>query len=393
MKVLSIGTDRKLFEEESDVLSRTLEYAKLFDELHVIVFTTKKFKIRNLRFKNGDRKMAISDNCWIYPTCSRNRWFYVFDAIALGVQILSHKSEITNQENGFVVSCQDPFECGLAGARIAKKTGAKLHVQIHTDFLSPYFKKGGFLNMVRLFLAGRVLPKADAIRVVSKRIADSLVFKYKNIKVSKLSILPMFLDEGKIKNAPVTADLHKKYPKFTFIVLVLSRFTKEKNILLAIDAFSRVVLKHPRAGLVIVGSGPQMSFLKAQVARSNLSQNVVFEGWTSDPYSYIKSSDLVLQTSWYEGYGLAVAESLLCGIPVVSTSVGVATELLMDNAYSFVCEPGDAKCLSEKMTAFMEKRTLFGFVVENARRKLQGGLPTKEEYLRKYKNSVFSVFS
>ena len=67
MKVISIGTDRKIFEDGSFVRERQIEYGKLFEELHLIVFTP-----NNVKFQ--DQK--LSPNVFIYPTKTRLRFFY-----------------------------------------------------------------------------------------------------------------------------------------------------------------------------------------------------------------------------------------------------------------------------------------------------------------------------
>ena len=60
MKVLSIGTDRKLFEKESAVLERSMDYTSKLEEFHIIVFSLKK---HNLSQKD-------EGNLHIYPTNS-----------------------------------------------------------------------------------------------------------------------------------------------------------------------------------------------------------------------------------------------------------------------------------------------------------------------------------
>ncbi len=60
MKVLTIGTDRKLFDEKSAVYSRQIEYVSKIEELHIIVFSLKKH-----HFVRKD-----IGNLHIYPTDS-----------------------------------------------------------------------------------------------------------------------------------------------------------------------------------------------------------------------------------------------------------------------------------------------------------------------------------
>ncbi|MDP2676458.1 MAG: glycosyltransferase [bacterium] len=166
MKILTIGSDRKLFEEGSDVQNRIIEYGTLFDELHIIVFTTR-YQKHGVRFKNT----KVGDNVWIYPTYSRNKFFYIVDAVHIGKRIFR---TMHFRQGHDCISTQDPFEAGLAGWFLKRASHISLQLQIHTDFFSPYFGRESVLNRIRVRIATFLIPRADGIRVVSKRIKESL---------------------------------------------------------------------------------------------------------------------------------------------------------------------------------------------------------------------------
>src|SRR6185436_5341871 len=107
--------------------------------------------------------------------------------------------QIIQTGEGWTISAQDPFESGLAAYRIAKQTGTKLHLQVHTDLESPYFRKHSLLNRMRVILAHYLLPKADGIRVVSSRIKDSLLSTLHFPLSTSLCVLPVFVDTDKIR--------------------------------------------------------------------------------------------------------------------------------------------------------------------------------------------------
>ena len=139
MKVLSIGSDRNIFKEGSAVRARMLEYGRLFEELHIIVFVNR-FKINDLGFKV--KKVQISKNIWVYPTHSLSRWFYVFDAIRIG------KSIIEKARNDFVVSGQDPFECGLVALKIKQRDKEKT-----SDLFTIFLSRSETLSSLALFFS------------------------------------------------------------------------------------------------------------------------------------------------------------------------------------------------------------------------------------------------
>lgn len=336
MKILSIGTDKKLFEEKSTVRARMIEYGKLFGEMHIIVFAQKNFQAQ------------ISENVFVYSTNSVSKLFYIFDAIRLGKKILCF--------GNFQLTCQDPFETGIVGWWLAKKFKLPLELQIHTDISSQYFtsfKLGwrlAFLNFVRFWLARFLLPRANKIRVVSSRIKNFLIPRLK-ISEDKIEIRPIKIDEEKIRAAGFFPEnnLRKKYPQFDFIALAAGRLEPEKNFTMALDVWREVIKKSPRAGLVIVGSGSLLNNLKLQAQNYKLRANLVFEPWTENLISYYKTADIFLNTSFYEGYGLALAEAAVAGCPIVSSDVGVVNGLSQSGKKVAICPIGDKNCFVAKI--------------------------------------------
>lgn len=301
-----ISTDRKIFEKGSAVALRQIEYAKGYEEVHIIVFTDKSFS-----------ETTLGGNIWVYPTRSGAKWKYVFDALKLG-RFITEKRGITD------VTCQDPFETGLVGALVKSRHPVRLELQIHTDLGSVNFQKFNFLNRIRMLISKFTLGKADKVRVVSKRIRDYVAMR---TDPSKIEVRPIFVDVEKIKSTPITVDLHKKYPQFSKIVLVASRLEPEKNISLAIQGFKLVLEKIPQAGLIVVGAGSEEGKLKNLVKTLGINNSVVFEGWQNDLASYYKTSDCFLVTSLYEGYGMTFVEANTVGCKIVSVDVGIAREV------------------------------------------------------------------
>ena len=59
-------------------------------------------------------------------------------------------------------------------------------------------------------------------------------------------------------------------------------------------------------------------------------------------------ADLFALTSWYEGYGMAMAEALRRGLPVAVSATGAATTLVGPEA-GVLCAPGDVDQLSKAL--------------------------------------------
>ena len=402
LRVLVIGTDRNLFKAGSAVRERIVEYGKLFNQLHIIIFTK--------RFQKFESE-KISENVWIYPTKSWSRLCYPFGA----VRVAKREFGKLLPKMIDVISAQDPFETGVAGWLIARKFRLPLQIQIHTDFLSPYFWKESFLNKIRVIVGKFLVKRADCIRVVSERIKNSMLqpttynlqpnpsrlqptthnsfepegSQSLNGLPPSVIVLPIFVDIKKIKNTPAHFDLRKKYPQFSFIIMMASRLEKEKNINLAIEMMKDLARSYPKIGMVIVGDGKEKKNLENLVAKHNLQKSIIFEGWQNDLISYYKTANVFLSTSLYEGYGLTIIEALACGCPVVSSDVGIVSEFIVEGENGFVCPVGDIDCFTKRIQEIMEMPGLKERLGINSKMLISEKLiATKEEYLSKYKQAM-----
>jgi len=353
-----ISTDAKIFEEGSQVRTRVCEYGALFSELHIIVFTTRK--------NDESPRAEISKNIFAYPTNSISKLLYVTDAIKIGVSIITN-SKFSPTE--FVITTQDPFETGIVGEKLSEKFGIPLQIQIHTDFYSPYFKNS-LLNKIRIVISNKTLPNARAIRVVSERIKNSLS---QNLQ-AKTTILPIFADLSAIKNLSINTDLKNKYPQFKKIVLMASRLTREKDIQTAIRAFFAILGNYPDTGLIIVGSGPEEKNIQKEILASD---SIIHLPWADYDtlISYMKTCDVFLSTSLYEGYGLSMLEAHTAGATLVATNAGIASLLVSDTA-----KPGDANDVARLLSKALSGQVLNKPYIYP--------YPSKRAYLEAYKRDV-----
>lgn len=367
MHVLTIGSDRKLFDVHSAVSARMIAYGKKIGALHVIVFTNT---------SQGYTKIKLSDEVTVYPTNSLSRWLYVYDAIRLGKRIVAGEKFVRGDS---VITCQDPFECGLVGWRIASKFRLPLHLQIHTDFLSPYFRTS-FLQSIRIMLGKFLLPKAAGVRVVSQRIVSSL--HYAGIRLMHPPhVLPIRIDVVKPSSGAVVP---KAFSSFTFTIAMASRLEKEKRIEDALEVCKKVCEVYPHSGLIIAGDGSQKSHLQAYASRIGIADNVRFVGWVDDVSMFIASADLFLSVSEYEGYGMSMIEAGLLGVPVVTTDVGIAHEVIINNKNGYVCPVGDKACITRsimELIAHNEKRHEFGAALRDD---IERSIPPFDEYVDMY---------
>lgn len=356
-----ISSDRNVLSPGSAVSTRMQEYGAQVGELHIVVMSDA---------KHGLKEGQIGKNVWAYPTNSAASFLRPLGATRLGKRLV--------QEKGFVRGASlitaDSIESGWAGLKVKKKWRLPLEIQLHTDIFSPYFS--GFQNGVRKYFAKRVLAAADAVRVVSEELKE----KIGPVAAGKAFILPIYVDKERIENAPISFDVHARYPG-RFIVLVASRLTAEKDLGTAIEALAFVRQRFPDASLLIAGSGPEEVRLKALAKKLGVEGFVSFAGWQTDLASFYKTSNAFIQTSLFEGYGLSLVEAGLSGLPVLSTPVGIVREL-KEGTDLLVSPPQRPDIFAKAISDLIEHNALRETLRANLKRTLESKLVSKEKYLQ-----------
>jgi glycosyltransferase involved in cell wall biosynthesis len=354
MNILMLSIDKNILRPESDAALRVASYGRVVEELRVIVFS-----------RNSGKAVQLARNVWAYPTQTMFSFFFFFDFYRIAKKnisenhVFSPKTEKASARGGslsagrqgvsggksWIITSQDAFT-HCAALFIRRKLGVPVEVQVHTDFLSPYFRRESLKNYLRYKLYSYAVQKADTIRVVSPRIAENIERAFQ-IQPERITILPIFVDTRVIAQAPLEFNLRKKYTQFDFIVLMASRLTKEKNISLALEGFDVLVRHYPRAGLLIVGDGPERQNLEQRTKNLELTSNVIFESAVSFEklVSYYKTADLFLLTSNYEGYGRTLVEAAAAKLPVITTDVGIAHQLFVNGVTGTIIPVGDRAAL------------------------------------------------
>jgi glycosyltransferase involved in cell wall biosynthesis len=106
--------------------------------------------------------------------------------------------------------------------------------------------------------------------------------------------------------------------------------------------------------LTIVGDGTRdvgtAAELKSAVARYLLKERITFTGAVSTEHlaELYADADLFVLASRFEGYGMAYAEALAHGLPIVGTTAGAIVETVPANA-GILVEPDDVPALSDAL--------------------------------------------
>ena len=174
-----------------------------------------------------------------------------------------------------------------------------------------------------------VIPSYDLITTVSHFAAAQFVSMY-GLARDKVVVVHNGVDD-KYQPRPKREDLrHALELEGKTTLLYLGVLTPRKNLLFLLDVLALVLEQEPNLVLMIGGTGPQENELKAYAQCKGLQQAVVFTGYISeaDKVDYYNLADVFVFPSLLEGFGMAVAEAMACGVPVVSSNAASLPEVI-----------------------------------------------------------------
>ena len=233
-------------------------------------------------------------------------------------------------------------KAGFLG-RLASLSIMKKRVLVHTfhgHLLHGYF--GGRKTRL-IILAEKVLScYTDALIAVGARVLEELL----EVKIGsreKFLVIGPGLELKKLPPRELVMeelDIPKKY-----IISWIGRVVKVKAPERILDIALECKLRGLNVHFTISGDGPLLSDLKLKTMQRELP--IQFLGWQRDIERILSFSDLVILTSVNEGMPVALIQAQMAGIPVLTTDVGSASEVLINEKSGF--------CLDYSARDFVDK--------------------------------------
>lgn len=132
-----------------------------------------------------------------------------------------------------------------------------------------------------------------------------------------------------------------------FAVGWVGRFTAVKGPGLFVEACGSIARELPSAAFVLAGDGELRHETQMRAEALGIADVCRFLGQRSDVPAILNACDAFVLSSRNEGFGLAVAEAMACGTPVVAVDVGGVREVLADGRCGLLVPPGDARALAD----------------------------------------------
>ncbi|MEO6710032.1 MAG: glycosyltransferase family 4 protein [Planctomycetota bacterium] len=227
------------------------------------------------------------------------------------------------------------FQTGRAAAALSRASGVPYLSEIHgvpgypiASDLRERFK----LAATKLYLRW-ARERALAFRVVNQ--ADLAPFLgSQGVPAEKILVLrALYIDLGTFRRVEASAAREQD-------VVWAGRFDANKGLELIIDAIALAKSRGRRRNALLIGKGPLEHRIRERARSRGVADQVAIRGWTDSKSELAESyrrSGLVVCASGCEGGPRSTVEAMACGIPAVSTPVGMMKELVRDGENGWLC--------------------------------------------------------
>ncbi|MGJ1430474.1 glycosyltransferase family 4 protein [Sphingobacterium spiritivorum] len=156
-------------------------------------------------------------------------------------------------------------------------------------------------------------------------------------------------------------------------VIAVGRYDYQKGFDNLIRIWQQVHQVHPDWTLNIYGQGPLKEYLKDMIDELKLSEVIHLCAPVKNIEQAYLGSSMLVMTSRYEGFGLALTEAQTCGLPLIAYACKCGPRDIIENGRNgFLIEEGDSEDFAEKINLLIEnnnlRKEMGGNAVEMSRR-------------------------
>lgn len=243
---------------------------------------------------------------------------------------------------------------------VANRVKAKKKIAwIHTDYSEIQINESSEYKMWNYY---------DNIISISEAVTKSFTRTFPRL-VNKIVMIENILPKEIILAQANAFDVQNEMPQDgNWRFLSIGRYCYAKNF----DNIPEICYRLIQAGInvswYIIGFGSDEELIKSKIRQWNMEEHVILLGKKENPYPYIKTCDLYVQPSRYEGKSVTVREAQILGKPVVITKYKTAESQVKDGIDGIIVSVNNERCANE-IRNFINDKKMYEFVALNCRKR------------------------
>lgn len=182
--------------------------------------------------------------------------------------------------------------------------------------------------------------------------------------------IPLGIDLDQFKKAKPLKEIKTEDNIIKFVIV--SRITKGKgfeDLVKAVD--SLVYISGKKLKIYVVGEGEFKQDLIKLIDQKGLSNCFIFMGYRSDVPSILKSCDVFVLPSYFEGTPWTIYEAMAAGLPIISTNISGIPEQVKHEYNGYLMVPGRISNLTLYMKCFCNNKELIKIMGSNSITKIK----------------------
>lgn len=168
--------------------------------------------------------------------------------------------------------------------------------------------------------------------------------------------------------------------KSSINILTIARLNKEqKGYDITLEACKILKERNINFKWYAIGKGEYREEMEQYIKNNNLKDTFIFLGTMPNPYPYLKSCTLYVQTSRYEGYGLSIAEARILNRPVVTTEFDAVYNQMVPGKNGLVVKQ-DPVAVADAIENLLRDKDLYDSIVAYQQQEKKGNQEEIEKF-------------
>lgn len=137
----------------------------------------------------------------------------------------------------------------------------------------------------------------------------------------------------------------------------VGRYVHQKNPASLVKAFAHLPERLSHARLVMLGDGPLLPMLEELAEQSGVAPRITWVTGEAGE-AIMPAFDVFVMPSLYEGFPYVLLEAAAAGLPIITTPVGGASELVENNVSGYITARHDPEVISREITKVLDNPVL-----------------------------------